>query len=331
VLLNFMASRLLRQRPGAAAPADDVRDFAALAYELHTGRRLPQHGRSLDGTKAPKRLLGAIESVLHEKRHELSLCKFLATAGLTEALELETRAPAPAAARTELASLLAPPRREYALAANRRSLRRLAVCLLAIAAVALALQKTGAIDTLAGMSERLEGLSTALEGALDAGLHAGDGGAGPAPDATAAVDVELDTPAAQPIVDVGEDGSSRASPLAQTPEPATISFGAPRVSVRESDGVVSVEIVRTGGTSSVPVVWWTTDGTAHAREDFASFGRRVESLGAADARRRLYIPLVSDSIPEATEYFEIHLAPQRGDARLGAVETVQVALRDDDD
>jgi hypothetical protein len=41
--------------------------------------------------------------------------------------------------------------------------------------------------------------------------------------------------------------------------------------------------------------------------------------------------LVSDSIPEATEYFEIHLAPQRGDARLGAVETVQVALRDDDD
>jgi hypothetical protein len=40
--------------------------------------------------------------------------------------------------------------------------------------------------------------------------------------------------------------------------------------------------------------------------------------------------LVSDSIPEATEYFEVHLAPQRGDVRVGAVETVQVTLLDDD-
>jgi protein kinase-like protein/Calx-beta domain-containing protein len=344
VLTNFMANRLLRWRPSTAAPADDVRDFAALAYELHTGERLPAHSRTLARNTAPKRLLRAIETVLQSKRHELSLREFLAAAGLDD--EAEEPAPAP---RTE-APQAAPryrgapaemvelgPRRERANAAAPRSFWRIALPFMGVAAIAFALHATGGLAALLGVGQRLQDWSLAMLEPVPDAKTADSAADGVSQLSGPATGVAGQTDAGSPAPPEGRDGVEvvPAADPAQAPaiaaEQATVSFGTPRVSARESQGVVSVEIVRKGGgTSPVDVAWWTSEGTAHAREDFASFGKRVERLDTPDARRRIYIPIVSDSIPEGTKYFEIHLAPQRDDVRLGAIETVQVALSDDD-
>lgn len=343
VLTNFMASRLLLWQPTAASQADDVRDFAALAYELHTGERLPAQARSLHRNNAPKRLLRAIETVLQSKRHELGLREFLAAAGLDERPLEEpptpavphSPSPAPAAPRFVPAEMLEiPTRRDHAQSVHRQSLWRIAVPFMGIAAIAFTLHTTGTFGGLLEAGQRLQSWSVTMLERADVETAPRSTRA-PAPAAAAAATIEPDparllenTNAAS-----GEgvrETDSEAPVAASAALEATVSFADQLVSARESQGVVSVEIVRKGGDGPVQVVWWTTEGTAHAREDFASFGRRVETLDTHDARRTLYIPLVSDSIAEATEYFEVHLAPLKNGARVGAVGTVQIAVRDDD-
>jgi len=115
------------------------------------------------------------------------------------------------------------------------------------------------------------------------------------------------------------------------PEPPVLSFATTKVTAREGQSMVVLDIVRTSGDGPASVVWWTTDDTAHAREDYASFGKRVEQLGPADNGRRIIIPIVSDSLREATEHFKVHIAARSEGTRIGAIDTVDVTLLDDDD
>jgi hypothetical protein len=109
-------------------------------------------------------------------------------------------------------------------------------------------------------------------------------------------------------------------------------FAERTLTVSEGEGSARVLIRRTGPLDEeASVVWWTTDDTAHAREDYASFGKRVERFAPEDNGRRIIIPIVSDSLREATEHFQVHIAAASDGTRIGAIDTVDVTLLDDDD
>jgi hypothetical protein len=79
------------------------------------------------------------------------------------------------------------------------------------------------------------------------------------------------------------------------------------------------------------VVWWASDGTAKADDDFAYFGRRVESFAADETERTIQVPLVVDSIREDRETFFVNLGQgEQAGRRLEPSERIEVSIVDDD-
>ncbi len=77
-------------------------------------------------------------------------------------------------------------------------------------------------------------------------------------------------------------------------------------------------------------VWWTSDGTAHAGDDYASFGRRVEPFNRGENKHTIFIPLRSDALAEAPETFFFHIDSMPGaEPGIPAV-TVDIRIIDDD-
>ena len=330
-LVNFMASRLVRLEPSAARATGDVRDFAALVHELYTGDRLGARDRAQ--TKAPKRVARAIEAALHSGRHGLTIREFLAAAGLTpdaprdlapEAPPLPAALPAHAAPVRDVAlDRIAPVELAPAKRATRRSVWRFAMPFMALAAVAVALHATGNVDTLLAAGRQLQSAGETL-------LSRGVGGTTAAPERALEAAAIPTPPAFAAVVAPGGAPPPTPSPPPK-PEAPVLSFAAAKISAREGQSMVTLDIVRTSGDGPASVVWWTTDDTAHAREDYASFGKRVERFGAADNGRRIIIPIVSDSLREASEHFQVHIAARSDGTRIGAIDTVDVTLLDDDD
>jgi hypothetical protein len=116
-----------------------------------------------------------------------------------------------------------------------------------------------------------------------------------------------------------------------TAEPSVVSFARVSTTVRESASMASIELVRTGPLERpVAIVWWTSAASARAGDDYAAFNRRVETIPAGARTHMLHVPLVSDGLPEADEYFEVHIAdPEPRYVRLGTTHTT-VKLVDDD-
>jgi hypothetical protein len=110
-----------------------------------------------------------------------------------------------------------------------------------------------------------------------------------------------------------------------------LALSARSVSVRENEGVVSIDIVRSGDMSvPVQISWRTRDGTAHGGDDYASFDRSSESLRAGETRRTLYVPIASDALPEGVEHFYLHLDPEPSGAAVVGIATAQITVIDDD-
>lgn len=339
-LVNFMASRLLRVEPAAARAANDVRDLALLAHELYTGERLSARDRAQQ--RAPKRLARAIEAALHGGRQGLTVREFLAAAGL----DLGRDAPAavalppqpipaalPAADRAAgLAVEAAEPLELTPLRepAPRRSVWRFAVPFMALAGLAVALHETVGVDGLVAAGKQLQNAGDALrvraESAMSAADRPREQAAAPVAAPPAAAPVEAPVPAA-----AAANVAARPAAPPSKPEPPVLSFAARKITARESQSMVTLDIVRTSGDGPASVVWWTTEDTAHAREDYASFGKRVERFRPEDNGRRIIIPIVSDSLREATEHFQVHIAAQSDGTRIGAIDTVDVTILDDDD
>jgi hypothetical protein len=74
-------------------------------------------------------------------------------------------------------------------------------------------------------------------------------------------------------------------------------------------------------------VWWTTDGTAIADEDYAVLGARVARFAAGEDTQVLYVPLIADSLPEPRESFVVNVRAERAG---GAATRVEVVVLDDD-
>ena len=323
-LANFMASRLLRLEPTVARTGDDLRDLAALTHELYTGERLGARDKA--SSKAPKRLARAIDATLHAGRHGLTVREFLAAAGLEPDAPPETapaQQPAPAAPAFDFAvGEIAPLELRPRPGPPRRSVWRFAVPFMALAGLAVAVHETGGVDALVAAGRQLQNASGAL------GLRSPDAaGAGDeSPPERAPVPTEPAKTAA-----TAPERAATAPSLPPRPEPPVLSFATAKITARESQSMVVLDIVRTSGDGPASVVWWTTDDTAHARDDYASFGKRVEQFRPEDYGRRIIIPIVSDSLREATEHFQVHIAARSDGTRIGAIDTVDVTLLDDDD
>jgi hypothetical protein len=358
-LANFMLGGLARNTFFAPTPSDDTRALALLAYELYSGAPLPlRPGKALKLSKGvPRRRLRAIEVALSERGAGQSVGEFLAAAGLVyEGPRLgmfhgrRGSAPSPASRRIVLpAALLA------AIGVGVYALDDAPWAATAVAdlrdwiatgpaeeagppAQAAAPTASPADETATAAANTQVGVE--LRAATLTGLMV-PSGAGASNDAGVKAPGEPSSSDAAP-----ESAPSRREVRASAkrdtkpsgPAEASVAHSLPRLALSaasltayESQGVATIAIVRDGALAEpVDIIWWTSDGSAQAGNDYASFGRRVESLGPGETVRRLHIPLASDQLAEDPEYFYVHLDPNVRNARIGGVATAKIHIVDDD-
>jgi serine/threonine protein kinase len=142
---------------------------------------------------------------------------------------------------------------------------------------------------------------------------------------------------AKPQPTVTADASPARAPQAQPsvaatepPEPETFDPEKPVVVVSEAAPSAAITIHRHGGSgASTTFIWWTSDGTAIADEDYINFGARIEKLAAGEETRTIHIPIVHDSKREGRESFYVNVRPGQG-KREDPAQRVEVIIEDDD-
>lgn len=113
----------------------------------------------------------------------------------------------------------------------------------------------------------------------------------------------------------GPSPAARDDPPPAVPEPSAplgsvppvLRFVEDSVTVRESAGAARLTVRRADTQTPATIAWWTVDGTATAADDFADLGRVVEEFPAGERDLVLLIPIVSDSMPEGDETFEVQV------------------------
>jgi serine/threonine protein kinase len=160
----------------------------------------------------------------------------------------------------------------------------------------------------------------------------------PAPPAPPAPPVSASAPEPEPApATVAPAPSDLPVPVAAAPQqPAAAAvvasprfeFAERTLTVTEGQGSARVLIRRTGSLDEeANVVWWTTDGTAVADEDYAVLGARVARFALGQDTQVLHIPLIADSRPEPRENFVVNLGAERAG---GAAIQLEVVVLDDD-
>lgn len=115
------------------------------------------------------------------------------------------------------------------------------------------------------------------------------------------------------------------SPVASDDIPAT-----PPVSVSERDGAVLVSLPRAGYSTS-SLIWWTSEHTATADEDFIHLEAQLVSGSQSEDATVVHVPLVNDGLPEPPESFFVSLGfRDPGDGHIERIATVRVDILDDD-
>ena len=127
-------------------------------------------------------------------------------------------------------------------------------------------------------------------------------------------------PTTAAVASIGDDGAS--GPLALS----SSSFRA-----GEADGLVTVALVRAGGSLGGPVTvhYETSDGSATAGSDYAATSGTL-TFGPGEAGKSFNVPLTSDSATEGDETFEVTLSNAAGGASIGAPAGAPVTITDDD-
>jgi serine/threonine protein kinase len=114
--------------------------------------------------------------------------------------------------------------------------------------------------------------------------------------------------------------------------PARIEVAEQVVTVSESQAAAAVVIRRRGGSlEPASVVWWTSDGTAVAGEDYADLGQQLVRFAAGQDTYTILVPIVTDSVVEDRESFYVNVTV--GDATttpLTPDHRVEVVIVDDD-
>jgi hypothetical protein len=117
----------------------------------------------------------------------------------------------------------------------------------------------------------------------------------------------------------------------QPVEPETFAPEKSVVVISEAAPSAAITIRRHGGLEAASsFVWWTTDGTAVADDDYINLGARIERLAAGEQARTVYVPIVHDSKHEGRESFYVNVRPAQG-KREDPAQRVEVVIEDDDD
>jgi hypothetical protein len=116
------------------------------------------------------------------------------------------------------------------------------------------------------------------------------------------------------------------------PEPARFEFAGRSLTVSESETTARVVIRRVGARDmEASVVWWTSDDTATADDDYADLGARIETFAAGEESRTIFIPLVADVLPERRERLFVNLGPAGEQSpRLEPSLRLEIVIVDDD-
>jgi hypothetical protein len=345
-----------------ASVYEDVRDFAALAFELYTGVPYRDGAEARIATVPVKRRI-ALMTVLTRAADgygPATVREFMVQAGLAAAAYggPDHRSPAelvfPAPQRLEVAPAV---RQRGGWARTLATLVVIAAIVSAvhwrdeilggldIATLALAPETTAPVSRSAG-EERLAasvvdpgprvpsavGTETGRIRAAQPdspGLPLVGGGtyapgdeapanAGPADDPGADPDPVPETP---PVA--GEADSGGARPV--------VSLTSATATAYESRRGVTLQAKLVGEAEGpVEIVWWTSDGTALAGDDYASFGRRIEAISSRDSTATLYVPLTQDVIAEPRKRFYVHIEAATDGVEPGAIMRAEVTLIDDD-
>lgn len=111
----------------------------------------------------------------------------------------------------------------------------------------------------------------------------------------------------------------------------TIAFAAGQASIRESDPVVQIDIVRFNPDNSPVDIGFTVhDVTATEGEDYFAPSSYTISFGPGQRSARLLIPLVQDSALEGDEAFVVELAVSGDVAAIDVYQRIAVMIRDDE-
>ena len=115
----------------------------------------------------------------------------------------------------------------------------------------------------------------------------------------------------------------------------TFAFATSVVTVSEARAAASVRIRRGGETrgetrGETSIVWWTSDGSAFASDDYADLGTTVEKFAAGEETRTINIPIVGDSKSEGRESFYVNLAKREERGDLAQPARIEIVLVDDD-
>jgi hypothetical protein len=146
---------------------------------------------------------------------------------------------------------------------------------------------------------------------------------GPEPAPVTPVPTPSDPPA--PVRAAPQQPVAAAAAAGATPQ---FVFAERTLTVNEWEGSARVLIRRTGSLDDeASVVWFTTDGTAVADEDYAVLGARVARFGVGEDTQVLHVPLIADSLPESRESFVVSM---RGERAGGAATRLEVVVLDDD-
>jgi Calx-beta domain len=112
--------------------------------------------------------------------------------------------------------------------------------------------------------------------------------------------------------------------------PGVIQFSSTSYTVGEAARRVIVTVTRTGGTASgVGVTYTTSDGTATAGSDYAATSG-ILTFAANQTSKTFTIPVTNDTTVEGIETINLTLSNPTGGAALGAQNTAQVTISDND-
>jgi hypothetical protein len=114
-------------------------------------------------------------------------------------------------------------------------------------------------------------------------------------------------------------------------EPNTVQFVQGSYEINETDGTVTLMVSRTEGDGAISVDYATVGGSATEDEDYNG---QTDTLSWAENDfddKEIQITINDDDEPEGAETFNVELDNATGGATLGALETAEVTIIDDDD
>ncbi|WP_321528486.1 Calx-beta domain-containing protein [Sedimenticola selenatireducens] len=113
-------------------------------------------------------------------------------------------------------------------------------------------------------------------------------------------------------------------------DPGALAFSASAYSVDENVATLNVTVTRSGGSAgAVSVDYATSDGTAIAGQDYQATSGTLD-FADGETSQSFSVVVLDDALYEGDESFSISLSNPQGGATLGALQSAQAVVLDDD-